>query len=128
MPEWEYKDPFSFSADPTARGDQVVKYVREWYEENRESWWDRHRPSADRHGLHADEFMLRLVAYVQYVSNKADIAQKKYEELQAKIPEYSHTPGRDFKGKLPAVKPKKKALKTKRKVKIKYDKDDDGIE
>jgi len=47
--------------DPTARGDLIADKVRTWYEANRESWWDRHKPSADRNGLHADEFMLRLI-------------------------------------------------------------------
>lgn len=50
--------------DPTSRGDEVAASVRRWYEANRESWWDRHKPSADRHGTHADEFMLRLIAAV----------------------------------------------------------------
>ena len=45
-----------FPSDPTARGDQVASYVRQWYEKNRESWWDRNRPGADRNGSHADEW------------------------------------------------------------------------
>lgn len=56
--------------DPTARGDEVAAFVRLWYEANRESWWDRHRPSADRKGIHADEFMLRLIGAV-YAANAA---------------------------------------------------------
>jgi hypothetical protein len=47
--------------DPTARGDEIASKVRQWYEANRESWWDRHRPSADRNGSHADEFILGLI-------------------------------------------------------------------
>ena len=52
--------------DPTSRGDLVAEKVRQWYEANRETWWDRHKPgifgaSPDRDGSHADEFMLRLI-------------------------------------------------------------------
>jgi hypothetical protein len=55
--------------DPTARGDEVADKVRQWYEKNRESWWDRHKPGIigrdpDRSGTHADEFMLRLIQAV----------------------------------------------------------------
>jgi hypothetical protein len=50
--------------DPTSAGDLIAEKVRSWYEANRESWWDRHRPSADRKGVHADEFMLRLIRVV----------------------------------------------------------------
>jgi len=52
--------------DPTSRGDIVAEKVRRWYEANRETWWGRHKPGADRYGLHADEFMLRLIATVQH--------------------------------------------------------------
>lgn len=52
--------------EPTARGDMVAEAVRAWYEAHRESWWDRHRPSADRHGRHADNFALELVAAVAH--------------------------------------------------------------
>lgn len=51
--------------DPTARGDEIASKVRAWYEANRESWWDRHRPSADRRGVHADEFMLGFISAVR---------------------------------------------------------------
>jgi hypothetical protein len=50
--------------DPTARGDMIAEKVRAWYEANRESWWDRHRPNADRKGWHADEFILGLIGAV----------------------------------------------------------------
>lgn len=50
--------------EPTARGDMLAEKVRHWYEANRESWWDRVRPGADRRGAHADEFMLRLIGAV----------------------------------------------------------------
>lgn len=52
--------------EPTSFGDEVAQRVRDWYEANRESWFDRHQinplgRSPDRRGDHADEFMLRLV-------------------------------------------------------------------
>jgi hypothetical protein len=52
--------------DPTARGDMIADKVRRWYEANRESWWDRHKPgiigaAPDRSGAHSDEFMLRFI-------------------------------------------------------------------
>ncbi len=55
--------------DPTARGDMIADKVRTWYEANRETWWDRHNilgfgHEPDRSGVHADEFMLRLIAAV----------------------------------------------------------------
>jgi hypothetical protein len=55
--------------DPTARGDMIADKVRQWYEANRESWWDRHSitglgRSPDRSGVHADEFILRLISAV----------------------------------------------------------------
>ncbi len=55
--------------DPTARGDMIADKVRQWYEANRETWWARHKPGImgagpDRAGVHADEFMLRLIQAV----------------------------------------------------------------
>jgi hypothetical protein len=58
------------SLDPTTRGDVMAEKVRAWYEANRESWWDRHRPAADRKGVHADNFALRLLSYVERVLNE----------------------------------------------------------
>ena len=61
--------------DPTARGDLVASKVRAWYEANRETWWDRHKPGIigagpDRSGVHADEFMLRFIGEVYRVDNE----------------------------------------------------------
>ena len=55
--------------DPTTRGDLVAETVRAWYEKNRETWWDRHRPgifgaAPDRAGVHADNFILELIQAV----------------------------------------------------------------
>ena len=55
--------------DPTTRGDCVAEAVRSWYERNRETWWQRHRPgiwgsAPDRAGVHADNFILRLISAV----------------------------------------------------------------
>jgi hypothetical protein len=57
------------AAEPTARGDEIATKVRRWYEANRESWWARHKPGIigagpDRSGVHADEFILRLISAV----------------------------------------------------------------
>lgn len=59
--------------DPTTRGDIIAEKVRAWYEANRERWRDRHNPLGlfgvpDRAGVHADNFILRLVQAV----NQAD--------------------------------------------------------
>jgi hypothetical protein len=67
----------SFSSDPTSRGDEIADYVRTWYERNRETWWDRHKPgitgaAPDRSGVHADEFILRFLGEVARVNAEAD--------------------------------------------------------
>ena len=57
----------SFCGEPTADGDAVAGYVRQWYEIHRESWCARHSicnplgPGPDRSGVHADEFMLSFI-------------------------------------------------------------------
>jgi hypothetical protein len=53
--------PVAFDGDPTSRGDAVAREVREWYERNRESWWNRLTSSAARKGIVADDFMLGLI-------------------------------------------------------------------
>ena len=58
--------------DPTTRGDLISEKVRAWYERNRESWWDRHRPRADRRGIHADEFMLEFINAVGQAEREVD--------------------------------------------------------
>ena len=52
--------------DPTTRGDLHADLMRRWYEANRETWLDRHNVFhvPDRSGVHADEFMLRLIGAV----------------------------------------------------------------
>lgn len=62
--------------DPTSRGDIIARVVRDWYERNRETWWDRHRfvaPSPDRDGTHADEFMLRFIGKVCEIEALSDL-------------------------------------------------------
>ena len=47
--------------------------LRQWYEVNRETFFDRHWPftrSPDRNGVHADEYMLRLIGAVFETANK----------------------------------------------------------
>lgn len=56
--------------EPTAQGDAVATDVRAWYEVNRETWWERHRPGSDKSGVHADEFMLSLIAQVHKVEKR----------------------------------------------------------
>lgn len=46
--------------------------MRRWYEANRETWWDRHRPSADRKGGHADEWMLGLMNEAYRIGDLTD--------------------------------------------------------
>lgn len=62
----------AFSSDPTSVGDEMADYLRRWYELNRETWWDRHRPSADRRGFHADNFMLSLINEVSRIQGEAE--------------------------------------------------------
>lgn len=56
-----------FSREPTAQGDEIAAYVREWYERHRESAWRRWRRREDT----ADEFMLGLIAEVRRVEAEA---------------------------------------------------------
>lgn len=65
---------FHFSTEPTARGDDIATYARQWYEANRESWRDRHRPRADRKGEHADEWMLRFLGAVGQIYDAARLS------------------------------------------------------
>ena len=67
-----------FSSDPTARGDDIAYYVRQWYEINRQTWWQRRRSINDRmdHGV-ADEFMLSFIAEVRRVTAEADLQTEK---------------------------------------------------
>ena len=73
----------AFSRDPTARGDEIGDYVRQWYERNRESWWSRHRPQffsyRDNSGVVADNFILAMIGEVGRVQREADrqMADKK---------------------------------------------------
>lgn len=80
-----------FSDDATSRGDEVASYVRYWYERNRETWWDRHKPGVvgaapDRSGAHSDDFVLRLVAEVGRVQSEAQrqYAGRKLREIRAR--------------------------------------------
>lgn len=60
--------------DPTARADAVATEVRQWYEANRESWWDRHAPFlAWRTYIPgtADNFMLKLIKVVRKADERA---------------------------------------------------------
>ena len=53
-----------FCGEPTADGDIMADWLRQWYEANRESWFDRHWPFGinRRHGSAlADEWMLGFI-------------------------------------------------------------------
>lgn len=65
--------------EPTARGDLLAQKVRRWYEDNRESWWDRHKldpfgRDPDRLGTHADEWMLRFIGAVGRANDEINAA------------------------------------------------------
>lgn len=63
-----------FSSEPTARGDEIAGYVREWYEKHRESFWERHIWKLHKpwkRGL-ADEFMLSFLGEVCRVMAEAE--------------------------------------------------------
>lgn len=62
----------SFCSEPTAKGDQIALYVRQWYEAHRESWWDRHLPFAERKGVVADNFILGFMQEVSRVETEAE--------------------------------------------------------
>jgi hypothetical protein len=64
--------------DPTSRGDIIASVLRQWYERNRETWWDRHKPGImgagpDRAHVHADEFMLALINKVREIDALSDM-------------------------------------------------------
>lgn len=67
--------------DPTTLGDCVASEVRHWYETNRESWWERHRPQLfsyrDNSGVVADNWALRLVQAVHDAERRVrSVSQK----------------------------------------------------
>jgi hypothetical protein len=61
-----------FCGEPTADGDIAADFLRQWYEANRETWFDRHWPFGwnRKHGSEvADNFMLEFIAQVQRLKN-----------------------------------------------------------
>lgn len=58
--------------EPTSRGDMIAELMRSWYEKNRESWWERHKPSAPRKGEVADGFMYDLTREAVRIVNLDD--------------------------------------------------------
>ena len=58
--------------DPTSAGDMRADLLRRWYEANRETWWDRHRPGADRRGGHADEWAIGLMNEMGRIDGLSD--------------------------------------------------------
>jgi hypothetical protein len=62
--------------DPTALGDEFADRLRQWYEKNRETWFERHHwnilgVDPDRYGTHADEWMLGFIQAYEQI--KADV-------------------------------------------------------
>ena len=55
--------------DPTAAGDMRAALLRQWYERNRESFWDRHGPHATRKGGSADNFMIGLAGEAMRIAS-----------------------------------------------------------
>ena len=71
--EYPFVTKYEFSSDPTARGDDIASYAREWYEVHRESWFERHRlGSWHRRKETADNFMLSFVAEIHKILKAAN--------------------------------------------------------
>jgi hypothetical protein len=61
-----------FYGEPTADGDIAADFIRQWYEANRETWFDRHMPFGTnrKHGCDtADNFILELISQVNRLKN-----------------------------------------------------------
>ncbi|KAF0137361.1 MAG: hypothetical protein FD152_536 [Xanthobacteraceae bacterium] len=54
-------------SDPTARADQQATELRQWYEANRETWWQRFRRNRET----ADSFMYRMIEAVEHITRKS---------------------------------------------------------
>jgi hypothetical protein len=59
--------------DPTARADRIAANMRAYYEQHRETWWQRFR----RRGDTADNFMLGLLFFVK------DEIKREADEIRA---------------------------------------------
>lgn len=73
----------TYADDPTARGDEMAEELREWYEENRESYWDRCKFSKNQRLLSmgcSDNFMLRLQQKaIQIALDAGEVVYKDYK-------------------------------------------------
>lgn len=61
-----------FCGEPTADGDIAADFIRQWYEANRESWFDRHWPFGinRKNGSDIeDNFILELISQVGRLNN-----------------------------------------------------------
>lgn len=67
-----------FGGEPTARGDMIAWYVRQWYELHRETWWQRFW----RREECADEFMLAFIGEVRRVEAAAAAERAKKERKE----------------------------------------------
>lgn len=61
--------------DQTARGDAIADIVRQWYEANRETWWQRFTRPQDC----ADDFMLGLIHEVNRIQRDFDRIQEELD-------------------------------------------------
>ena len=71
--------------EPTARGDYIAEKMREYYEANREGWWERFWRRVS-HGAHspatADDLMIGV--WNAGVQAKHETRDKVYEEAERK--------------------------------------------
>lgn len=58
--------------DPTSYSDELAWELRKYYEQNRESWWDRRSEIGRlrRRGVIADDLMLGLLGVIAKFENK----------------------------------------------------------
>jgi hypothetical protein len=63
--------------DPTAREDAIADEVRQWYDANRETWWQRHAPAVFLGRTYvdgcADNFVLALIKIVRQADNNSRV-------------------------------------------------------
>lgn len=58
--------------DPTSRGDMEAGLLRQWYEKNRQGWWERRQDQGRRRMGCADEFMLAFKAECERILRLSD--------------------------------------------------------
>lgn len=61
-----------FCGEPTADFDAMGSYLRDWYEKNRESWWERRSERWPPRLGTADGFILGLIQEVERIKAERD--------------------------------------------------------